>query len=121
VITSTDNGGVNGKAWVEWANVFCGCLEMYRESLGLPGQPAVLFVDGAPTRGNVVALEIFRAHRVYLITVPPFSPMCCNRSTCPGCGHSRRSMSSASGPGVLPIWSHICADYCTLPEVCRRL
>ena len=37
----------------------------------MPGQQAVLFVDGAPTRGNVRALEIFQEHGVLVITFPP--------------------------------------------------
>ena len=59
LIVTTENGWVNGEAWVEWATMFCEWMHEHRVRLGKPHQEAVLFVDGAPTRGNVRALEIF--------------------------------------------------------------
>lgn len=51
--------------------MFCEWVDGQRQRVGMPGEPAVLFVDGAPTRGNVRALEIFQAHGVHVITFPP--------------------------------------------------
>jgi hypothetical protein len=48
MMASADNGWVDGKAWIEWFAVFCEWLELYRERVGMPDQPAVPFADGAP-------------------------------------------------------------------------
>ena len=71
LIVTTENGWVNGEAWVEWATMFCEWMHEHRVRLGKPHQEAVLFVDGAPTRGNVRALEIFRSNGIRLITFRP--------------------------------------------------
>ena len=70
-VTSTKNGWVNGDAWIDWTTAFCQWVDQYREHLGVPGRAALLFVDGAPTRGNARALEIFRAHGIHVVTFPP--------------------------------------------------
>jgi hypothetical protein len=119
VQTSADTGWVNGKAWTEWATVFCEWLEMCRERLGMPGQPAALFVNGAPTRGNVAAREIFRAHRVYLLTFPPHLTQMLQHVDVSWVQAFKAELVKRFSVGAPPSWSHICATYCTLPEVCR--
>ena len=70
-ITTSASGWVGGETWIEWARLFCQWLDAHRERRHAVGQVAVLFVDSAPTRGNVQALEIFRQHNVLVITFPP--------------------------------------------------
>jgi hypothetical protein len=113
VIASTDNGWVDGKARGSSG------LPLYRERLEMPDQPAVLFVDGAPTRGNVVALGTFRAHRVYLITFLPhlthvLQPMEVSWVRAFKAEFVKRFR--AWGSAEL---AHRCASYSTPPEVYR--
>ena len=70
-ITTSESGWVGGTTWMEWAQMFCEWLETYRQQQGAVDQQAILFVDSAPTRGNVGVLEFFRAHNVMVITFPP--------------------------------------------------
>ena len=71
LITTSPNGWVVAETWVEWTTAFCEWIESYRERLNAPNQTVILFVDSAPTRGNLEALAIFRQHNVMVVTFPP--------------------------------------------------
>ena len=70
-ITTSPNGWVVADTWVEWARMFCQWVESHRAQWNKPEQTVILFVDSAPTRGNLDALRIFQQHNVIVITFPP--------------------------------------------------
>ena len=51
--------------------MFCEWVEQFRVRMGAPNQAVKLFVDSAPTRGNLEALAVFQQHNVLVITFPP--------------------------------------------------
>ena len=51
--------------------MFCQWVESHRAHWNKPEQTVILFVDSAPTRGNLDALRIFQQHNVMVITFPP--------------------------------------------------
>jgi hypothetical protein len=70
-IATSDGGWVGAATWLEWAHGFCDLLEGHRHRKGADVQTAILFVDSASARGNLAALEVFRAHNVLIVTLPP--------------------------------------------------
>ena len=70
-LAQSRSGWVTHQVIKEWAEWVCEWLDKFREEQGLPGHVAVLFLDNAPTRSNMEAMEIFRMHNVRVILLPP--------------------------------------------------
>jgi hypothetical protein len=70
-LTTSPSGWVDGEGWIEFARLFCECVDSRRRTRESTDEPVALFVDNAPTRSNVEALRIFRDHNVRLLTFVP--------------------------------------------------
>jgi hypothetical protein len=70
-VADSCSGWVAGQIPDEWAEWLCQWLGIYRAERGLEAEPAVLFLDNAPSRNRERAMQVFLEHNVRVILFSP--------------------------------------------------